>query len=54
MKKLLCLVALAITYTSYSQEIKFCGQTEQTQKLFEPFHGSEREAEAAAEQLDME
>ncbi|MEO0403712.1 MAG: M43 family zinc metalloprotease, partial [Bacteroidota bacterium] len=54
MKRILCLIALAITFTSYSQEIKYCGQTEQTQKLFERFHGLERDAEDAAELLDLE
>lgn len=35
-------------------EIKFCGQTEQTQKLFERFHGLQDSAEEAQARLEAE
>jgi PKD repeat protein len=56
MKKYLILafIALAGIVASAQNEVKFCGQTEQTEKLFERFHGLETEAARATAELEAE
>ncbi|MFM1932389.1 MAG: hypothetical protein RL226_1692, partial [Bacteroidota bacterium] len=51
---ILLLIALALSVGTSAQEIKYCGQTEQTEALFSRFSHLRSDAESAAEQLEHE
>ena len=54
MRNLLIVLGVLAPMFFFAQEIKYCGQTEQTEKLFQHFPDLGREADDAAEQLRLE
>ena len=54
MRYLLILLGVLAPLMFSAQEIKYCGQTEQTQKLFQHFPDLQRSADDAEEQLRLE
>ena len=54
MRNLLIVLGVLAPLFFFAQEIKYCGQTEQTEKLFQHFPDLGREADDAAEQLRLE
>lgn len=54
MRNLLVLFGVIAPMVLFAQEIKYCGQTEQTEKLFQHFPDLQREADDVAEQLRLE